>query len=86
MPLDQLAASLLALAGVLALILLGQKLLKPGGRLRPSLSGRLRVVESVAIDPRRRLVLAQWDGRDVLLLTGGGCDLLIHAPAAGDNS
>ncbi len=84
MPLAQLTASLLALAGILALILVGQRLLQPGGRLRPALGGRLRVLDSVAIDPRRRLVLAQCDGQEFVLLTGGTSDLLVMAKAAGE--
>ena len=82
MPITQLTASLLALAGILALILLGQRLLRPGGRLRPPLGGRLRVLDSVAIDPRRRLVLARCDGEEFVLLTGGASDVLVMARGA----
>jgi flagellar protein FliO/FliZ len=79
-PHDILVA-ILALGGVLALIGLTQRLLRHGGALRPASGGRLRLVESLAIDPRRRLVLAQLDGRDVLLLTGGASDVLLPWPA-----
>ena len=84
MPFHDLAAAVLALAGVVALVLLSQRLLRPGGRLRPSFSGRLSIVEIRAVDPRRRLVLAKLDGEEFLLLTGGGSDLLIRPPAGGD--
>jgi flagellar protein FliO/FliZ len=84
MPFTDLAVALSSLAGVVALVLLSQRLLRPGGRLRPSLSGRLAIVEIRAVDPRRRLVLARLDGREFLLLTGGGGDLLIQPPAGGD--
>ena len=84
MPYHDIVAAALALAGVLALVLLSQRLLRPGGRLRPSLSGRLSIVEIRAVDPRRRLVLARLDGEEFLLLTGGGSDLVIKPPSAGD--
>ena len=38
---------------------------------------RLRIEESLALDPRRRLHLVVWDGRQVLLLTGGAADLVL---------
>jgi flagellar protein FliO/FliZ len=37
--------------------------------------GRLRVVQSISIDPRRKVVLIECDGRGHLLLTGGGGDV-----------
>lgn len=37
---------------------------------RPRPDARLRMGESLAIDPRRRLVLVECDGRPLLLLTG----------------
>jgi len=36
---------------------------------------RLRIAETLALDSRRRLVLATCDGRDMLLLLGGTADL-----------
>jgi flagellar protein FliO/FliZ len=35
---------------------------------------RLRLVESLMIDPRRRLVIVRWDDREHLLLLGAGGD------------
>ncbi len=32
---------------------------------------RLRIEETIALDPRRRLMLLSCDGREMLLLTGG---------------
>ncbi len=72
-----IAITLAALGGVLALIAATQYLLRRAGGLRHGGAGRLRMIESLAIDPRRRLVLAQLDGRDVLLLTGGASDVLL---------
>lgn len=51
---------------------------------------RLAVIEAAALDPRRRLVLARCDGREVLLLLGGPTDTVVgwlptpHLPTAGD--
>jgi len=36
---------------------------------------RLRIGETLALDSRRRLVLASCDGREMLLLLGGTTDL-----------
>lgn len=44
---------------------------------------RLALVESLAIDARRRLVLVSRDGREHLLLIGGGTDVVVESgPAA----
>ncbi|WP_198373092.1 flagellar biosynthetic protein FliO [Roseomonas rosulenta] len=69
------AASLLA---VLGLVLLGGRLLRAGGFAPAARAGtRVGVQESVALDPRRRLVLVRCDGREVLLLTGGTQDQVV---------
>lgn len=75
-----LTGALAALAGVLALIALlawaarrlglGAGGARTGGR-------RLALVEVLALDPRRRLLLVRCDGREALLLTGGGQDALL---------
>lgn len=69
------AASLLAVIG---LVLLGARLLRAGGFAPAARAGtRLGVQETLAIDPRRRLVLVRCDGREVLLLTGGTQDQVV---------
>jgi flagellar protein FliO/FliZ len=68
-----------ALFLVLALIWLAHRAAR-SGVLGPVASGRLRVVQSVALDARRRVVLLQCDGMDMLLLTGGPADLLLSTP------
>ncbi len=42
---------------------------------------RLRVLESLALDARRRLVLVQHDEAEHLILIGGGNDLLVDSGA-----
>jgi len=63
-----------ALGGVLGLIWLIQRAIRAGGFVRPQSSGRLKLVQSLALDGRR-LVLVECDGCRVLLLTGGANDL-----------
>jgi flagellar protein FliO/FliZ len=43
---------------------------------------RLQVVEMIAIDPRRRLVLVRRDDREHLLLIGGATDLAVETGIA----
>jgi flagellar protein FliO/FliZ len=66
------AAALLGVLGALVLLLRG---LRASGFARAG--KRLAVEEAVAIDGRRRLVLARCDGRSLLLLTGGTQDQVI---------
>lgn len=69
-------------AGALAAVVAGLLLLARGARLaglapaaRPG--RRLRVEETLALDPRRRLLLVRCDGRELLLLTGGAQDQVV---------
>ena len=68
---------LAALFGVLALIWLMQRIARVGGYGRRHSGSRLAVVETLSLDPRRRLQLVRCDARCVLLLTGGVQDLVI---------
>jgi flagellar protein FliO/FliZ len=68
----------LVLAGLCALLLLAPRLVRGLGLDPAQRPGRrVGVIEVTAVDPRRRLVLARCDGREVLLLTGGGTDLVV---------
>jgi flagellar protein FliO/FliZ len=67
-----------ALIGVLALIGLLTRLLQfTGWRAAPRTGRTLIVQETIAIDPKRRLHLVQCAERRVILLTGGGQDLVV---------
>lgn len=69
-----------ALAGVVALLLLLGRAARAfglGGAAPRGGPRRLVLQDSLAIDPKRRLVLVRCDGRDVLLLTGGGADQVV---------
>jgi flagellar protein FliO/FliZ len=78
-----------ALAFVVGLIVL---LSYAGRRYRGLASGklgrprRLSIVEAVGVDAKRRLVLAQVDGREYVLLVGGGTDVLVEARDASPNA
>jgi flagellar protein FliO/FliZ len=67
-----------ALAAVLALIWLASRAARWSGlATRPAGTKHLAVQDTLALDARRRLTLVRCDGRRVLLLTGGGQDLVV---------
>jgi flagellar protein FliO/FliZ len=76
----ELSLGVSALLLVLAAIWLIQRFLRPGGLIRATQTRRLQLVQSIALDPRRRVTLLQCDGVALLLLTGGPSDLLLSAP------
>lgn len=69
-----LVYALAALALVLGLIWLSARLARhfhlPAGRARAT--SRLAITETLQIDPKRRLLILRCDGRECLVLTGGG--------------
>jgi flagellar protein FliO/FliZ len=71
-----------ALGVVLALILGGMLLLRrfglPGMVARAPGRRRLKLVEVLSLDPKRRLILVRRDGREHLLLLGGATDLVVE--------
>ena len=85
--LTALLTALAALAVVLALVWLAARGARLTGLSPRTGAGRmLRVVDSVALDPRRRLHLVACGEGRVLLLTGGGADLVVgwlSGPPAG---
>ena len=66
------------LAGVLALIGAAARVLRLRmWRSQPRAGRTLILRESIALDPRRRVHLVQCGQRQVVLMTGGGQDLVI---------
>ena len=66
------------LTGVIALILAATRLFQFSlWRSQPRPGRMLALRESIVIDPRRRIHLVQCGQRQVVLLTGGGQDLVI---------
>lgn len=78
MALADFARAIFALLLTLGLVGLGAVALRrwgPGviGRIgRPSVHKRLAIVESLVLDPTRRLVIVTCDGKERLLLLGEG--------------
>ncbi len=66
----------LALAGVLAALVLALRAARAASLAR-STGRRLAVEEAVALDGRRRLVLARCDGRPLLLLLGATQEVVV---------
>jgi flagellar protein FliO/FliZ len=67
-----------ALAGILLALVLVLRGVRAAGLARGN--RRLMVEEAVALDARRRVVLLRCDGRSLLLLTGGGQDIVLGWP------
>ena len=83
MPVSNVLIGLAALVAVLVLVLLSGRAASTVLARRPQAGRRLAVSESLALDPRRRLLLVACDGREALLLTGGPTDLVIGWTAPG---
>ncbi len=67
-----------SLVAVLGLIWLASRATRLGGLATRRTGSRvLGVEEAIALDPRRQLTLIRCDGRRVLLLTGGGQDVVV---------
>lgn len=66
------------LIGIIALIGGAARLAQSSGWRERSRSGRtLVLLELVALDPRRRVHLVQCGNRQVVLMTGGGQDVVV---------
>jgi len=76
----------LALGAVLGLIVLAARFARARGFVATTGASRaLAVEERLALDSRRQLHLVRCGGRRVLLLTGGGTDVLVGwLPEPGD--
>jgi flagellar protein FliO/FliZ len=81
MQISSVVMALAALAVVLGLVWLAQFALRQGAaaglRARLAGGGRLALVQSLALDQRRRVHLLACDGRCVVLLTGGTQDVVV---------
>ena len=80
------ARALFALIATLALILGVAWGARRMGMLQAGKPGekRLKISESLMIDPRRRLVIVRCDGREHLILCGPGGDVVVAEMAAKD--
>jgi len=78
------ARAVFALIATLALIAGAAYAARRLGMLRPEAQGpkRLRITESLMLDPRRRLVIVRCDEREHVLLLGPGGDIVVSDMAA----
>ena len=84
LPISSLFTAAAALLAVLALVVLAGRGARLTGLGRPGRAARLEVRDTLALDRARRLHVVRCDGRDLLLLTGGGSDLVVGwLPAPG---
>ena len=70
-------AALAALGAVLGLVLLGARAARASGLGQVGTGRRLVLQETLALDRVRRLHVLRCDGRDLLLVTGGGADVVV---------
>jgi flagellar protein FliO/FliZ len=79
-----IARTLFALIATLALIVGAAYAARRMGMLRPGAQGpkRLRVVETLMLDPRRRMVIVRCDEREHLVLLSPSRDLVVGELAA----
>jgi flagellar protein FliO/FliZ len=76
--LSSLPLAIGALAATIGAIFLVAAIARRSGLAAAARPGRrLAIVETVALDPRRRLVLARCDGGEALLLVGGESDQVV---------
>ena len=90
--LTSLTLALPALALVLGLIGVTGRIARWSGlpawtaQRRPGAS-RLQIVETLRLDPKRKLLLLACDGREALVMAGGGQDVLVGwLPAANERA
>lgn len=77
LPMSNIFVGLAALAAVLGLVVVLGRIARGVVARRPQAGRRLAIRETIALDPRRRLVVITCDGRDAALLTGGPTDLFL---------
>ena len=84
----------IAFVFVIALILIGARLLR-GGRSKGSSAGpgflrgrerRLGVVEAASVDGRRKLILLRRDNVEHLIMTGGPVDVVVETGIEGPSA
>lgn len=75
---SSLLTAVAALALVLALVWLGARAARLTGLApRPTGARILALRDTIALDSRRRLLVVRCGARDVVLLTGGGQDVVV---------
>jgi len=84
-PWARVALACVTVAVLLALMGFVLKYIKMRGFIMPGVAAgerRLQVIESLPLDPRRRLVIVRCDNAEHLLLLGAGEDVVVAANLA----
>ena len=76
-PYTNIFSALVALATVVGLVLLVGRVARSVGLARARTGQRLALRDSIAIDRTRSLRIVSCDGRDLLILIGGGSDVML---------
>ena len=76
-PYTNLLTAFVALGTVIGLVLLAGRVARTTGLVRAQSGKRLAVRETIAIDRTRSIRIVVCDGRELLLLVGGGSDVLL---------
>lgn len=72
-----LITAFIALAAVIGLVVLAGRLARATGLAKSKSGARLMLGESMQIDRGRSVRIVSCDGREVLLLIGGGSDVVL---------
>lgn len=72
-----LITAFIALAGVLGLVVLAGRLARTTGLARVRPGQRLALRETLSVDRTRSVKIVSCDGREILVLVGGGHDVLL---------
>lgn len=83
-PYTSLLTALIALGAVIGLVLLAGRVARATGFARARAGKRLAICETMAIDRTRSLRIVRCDGRELLLLVGGGSDVMLAWPPGQD--
>ena len=76
-PYTNLLTALIALVAVVGLVVLAGRVARACGLARARTGHRLAICETMALDRTRSLRIVRCDGRELLLLVGGGSDVLL---------
>lgn len=72
-----LATAFISLAAVIGLVVLAGRMARATGLVKSRQGQRLALSETLQIDRSRSLRIVSCDGREILLLIGGGSDVVL---------
>ena len=72
-----LATAFISLAAVIGLVVLAGRMARATGLVKSRQGQRLALHETLQIDRSRSLRIVSCDGREILLLIGGGSDVVL---------